>query len=217
MVKLKIDRDLTSLVCNDLRRFTLDRRLTLKPIAYQVGENSSLISAGKNVIEDMISFTASLERFHYVKRGALNQGEIIKVQIVVKDVLKASDFESEGITLIANNKNTDLELLHLTPGASPIDVYVYFRVDYGAHTKEENELFLAQDGYDVSTLVVLTTNHRDIKHFCYDTEQSFTGSKSANDVSFRIEAYSDDSELDILKHSILEYSNYLKELASTLE
>lgn len=217
MVRLKIDKDITSLVCNDLRRFTLDRRLALKPIAYQVGENSSLISAGKNVIEDMISFTASLERFHYIRHDKLNRGEIFKVHLTVKDILRTTDFEASGITLQANSSNVSTELLHLTPGAMPIEVDVYFRVDYGPHTKEENELFLVQEGYDISTLVILTSNHRDIESFSYSTEQSFSSGNTTNDVKFNIKAYSNDSELDILKRSITEYSNYLRELAASLE
>jgi DNA-directed RNA polymerase alpha subunit len=145
-----------TILSNFIRQIALTQLPAIRPIAFSVGTSSNVITAGNNVIEDMVEFSASLAKIHF-KCDSMNVGDI-KVLTVTSSVLKVSDLEQDDVIVIAEDKNE--EILHTVN--SDVEVKIYLRCYYGSVSANENEKFLKRDALMQNNVIVVNSRHCDI-------------------------------------------------------
>lgn len=163
MNKMRVKKGLGNIVANVIRQMALVGINSLRPIAITVGQNSNVISAGENVVEDMIQICSNLNSLHYEVLGNLDFDSIIIFHTKINNgVLKSSDLKDDKFHAVSD---TDRELLHVLNGH--VDVTIYFRYTSNVCTKDDNILCLENNGIDTSTLVVTNSRHSDVLNFAY--------------------------------------------------
>lgn len=160
-------------MCNLLRAVSMTKRTVLRPIAFNVGGISTMISAGSMVVEDMLEFSASLLSVNYVTD---NNSDLIAVSVSVSSEMTYADLEQDDITVIAKDKSKGI--LHVM---SPIEVTIYFRNYQGTCTREENAQFLSSriDNASLQGIVVLAGRFCDIKNFQFSIDERGFGEEEA--------------------------------------
>lgn len=160
-------------MCNILRAISMTKRVCLRPVAFNVGGISTVLSASNLVLEDMLEFSASLLTANYVVDS---KKDLIAVTILVNNALTYADLEQEGITVITKDKNK--EILHVM---SPLEVTIYFRNHTGVCSREENTQFLTSksNGTLDQGIVVLASRFSDIKNFQFSITDKGFGEEEA--------------------------------------
>lgn len=188
---LKVDKGYGNIIANVLRQMALVSINSLRPIAVSVGQNSNVISAGENVVEDMIQICSNLSALHYQPKGDLHKDQIVVFSTKVTGVLKASDLNTGEFNTVYSE---DKELLHVLNGS--VDVTIYFRYTSNVCSKDDNILCLEMQSINTNNLVVTNSRHSDISKFAY----KITTDDIFDVIDFDIQTPFED--LDVLRLSI---------------
>lgn len=143
---------------NVLRKVALTQLDSWRPVAFSVGTNSNVITAGDNVVEDMVEFASSLSKMHFT----VDTDKPAYVLTFDTSCLKVSDFETDKVHVFSND---DREILHTVSGTTTVTVFL--RNGKGSYSAKENEKFL-KDSPDTAGLCnnaveYLNSRHCDIE------------------------------------------------------
>lgn len=170
----------------------------IRPIAFDVGGDSNVLSISDSVIEDMTTFISNVStlNFSYSGNSALIAAKVTcDGTLTIKQLLAGT-----GISC-----NVDREILH---SSTPTDVTVVFAVQSGNKLNTENEELLTETPYEKFT--VINSRHCIVNSFTYHKIDDSDGNETY-DVT--IDTIGDVSEEEVLKLAF----NHLKQVASKME
>lgn len=161
-----------NIVCNMLRHAAYGCQYVLRPIAFRIGTQSSILSGTSLVIEDMLEFTTSIAELQYLPssdKKDVNKPFVCHYRI--NSVLKVNDLNTHDLKIIGGEP--DKSILHLVPNSdSACDLFIYFRYDKGYFTKDENTEFLYENkeylgisDKDFNYLVPISSRHCNVTDF----------------------------------------------------
>lgn len=188
-MKVQVEKNCGNYIANVLRQVALTQLTVVRPIAIQVGSVCNVLSAGKDIQEDMTTIISNLTSLKFETNS---DDSIFKVSCTVDGQLKASDLNRSNLKVCDAPDDT---VILTTLGVS-IPVTIYFRQGTGVATTNENTLYLESYGISTNDLVVFVSRHCMINKFSYTIEQHID-TKDIIDLS--IESYTDDSDEVILE------------------
>lgn len=161
-MQLKLKTELVHPMMNTLRLIALTQLSIARPIAVKVGDNSSILSAGDTVIEDMIEFCSKLSEHNF---GCNTDKELISITVPQCSTLYLSDLTSDEISL-CNSESASEELLHTLQ--TPVDITILFRNSTNVHNSFHNTEFLENNHVpNLDSFTVLNSRHCKIANFRY--------------------------------------------------
>lgn len=157
-----VRKGLGSILGNLTRQMLLTQWPSVRPIGYAVGDKSTVISAGSNVVEAMVELSSSISSLRY--RSDMEMGDIRCVEFEAP-VIKAGDLSQNGIEVIGN---LDKEILHFV--GSPLVLKVYFRCGYGSFSTYENRRFLEKESLFENNVITINSRHCDVSDISFSVE-----------------------------------------------
>lgn len=152
---------------NLLRKYTLARLTSWRPIAFSLGtENSNILSAGNEIVESMLEFSQKLSELEFECTAT---GDVAKVEIDFSGRLMSDDLRSDLVTC----KTSGVPLLTSLDSRS-IPVTIFLRKELGSSTTNNNLTFLQEKGIvqDDSNIKVMASVHHHVTRFGFTTEQT---------------------------------------------
>lgn len=186
-MRITVNKGCGNIIGNTLRQVALTQLPVIRPIAIKVGETCNVLTAGKDVQEDMTTIISNLTSITYSYSG---DDSVVVVQATANGVLRASDLAKNGITICSG----DDDKVILTTMGVPVAVAVYFRVGTGVATIQDNTIYLNNYGVTAKDLVVFVSRHSQIVSFAYTVKEQ-AGGKDLIDLT--IVSNTDRSEEDI--------------------
>lgn len=176
-MKIYVDKQCGSIVGNTLRQIALTQLPVLRPVAIKVGETCNVLSAGKDVQEDMTSIISNLTSIYFTP---ISSESIIRINVTANGELKASDLEQGKIKVC----NDDGDKVILTTMGVPVSVTIYFRVGVGVASIQDNNFYLERYGISTKDLVTFVSRHSQISSFAY-TVKTQNDDKDCVDITIR--------------------------------
>lgn len=135
---------------NYLRQLLLTRVPTWRPIAFSVGNNSNVITAGDNVLEDTVEISTNLCRYHY----DIDSNEDLYKLTLSSSCINIDDLNTEKVTVLDADNSDIIHALNQN-----ITLIVYFRRDNGTVLIEQNQAYLQRDGINADNKIIMNSRH----------------------------------------------------------
>lgn len=186
-MKIEVNKGCGNIIGNTLRQIALTQLPVIRPIAVKVGETCNVLTAGKDVQEDMTTIISNLTAISYKYSG---NDSVVAITCTANGVLHASDLAKNGISIC----NGDDDAVILTTMSVPVGVTVYFRVGTGVSTTQDNTIYLLNYGVSTKDLVVFVSRHSQITSFAYVVKEQ-TGTQDLIDLTITSDTDRDEEEL----------------------
>lgn len=159
--EMKTLSSMGALIGNVIRKIALTQLDSWRPVAFSIGTNSNVISAGSNVYEDTVEFSSSLTSIHFT----VNEDSTAKVITLNTSCLQVADLETANVKVFTREeKDLSKEILHTINGN--INLTIFLRNGKGSYTAKENEKFLRESpetsAQITNAVVYLNSRHCDI-------------------------------------------------------
>lgn len=162
-MKYTVRKGLGHIIGNLARQMLLTQWPSIRPIAYSVGNKSTVVSAGSNVVEDMVEFGLAISSLNF-KCDSMELGDVKCVELDSR-VIKVSDLEQNGLQAIGDGEK---EILHFV--GEPVTVKIFFRCGYGSFSSYENRRFLEQNSLFENNVITMNSRHCDISTVGFTVE-----------------------------------------------
>lgn len=169
-IVLECNKGEGSIIGNMLRKYSLMRLPSWRPIAFRVEkEGTNILHSSPDMLQSMIEFSQNLSELQFEAPAGSRCGDLIEQHLTFSSELNSNDLSTNSIVC----KTENVALLNtITSGSTNISVY--YRHAYGVSTINQNLMFLQEKGLvvDNSEIKVISSIHSEVTKFTYDIEPS---------------------------------------------
>lgn len=190
-----------------IRHTLLTEVPALRPIAFCIGNNMTLISAGNSVMEDTIEVAANITQPLYCYSEIDRSPDFAVWHGTVDGTLSTADFRSAGIGVAAG---PDVEILHTL---APVEVYVVFRHATGGYRRDDNRRFIESCCADSSrfTRSGASDEHLNLLREVRNRDSVYLHSRHCNIRNIKVNIETTDLEANVDKITLdFEYAGKFK-------
>lgn len=165
-MKFNVDKGCGRFIANAIRQMIYVKRYVVRPVAFKVGIDTNILTAGNLFIEDMIKFSSDLSSLRFAYDGPGSKSDrIIRRDCVCHGELRSRDLEGDGIRIVGGRCKDDV-LLHTVAGDNTdFAISIIFRNAQGGYTHDENKyaIMASLNGAELdSSYVVMSSRHSDV-------------------------------------------------------
>lgn len=168
---------------NYLRQLLLTRVPTWRPIAFSVGNNSNVVTAGDNVLEDTVEISTNLCRYHY----DIDSDEDLYKLTLSDKCININNLNTDKVTVLDADSSEIIHALNQN-----ITLTIYFRRDSGIVFVEQNQAYLQRDGINADNKIIMNSRHCNFENVIINVTEKddVTEIVSINiDASYDIDVY----------------------------
>lgn len=203
-MEFEVEKGYGESLCNTIRQVALTKMRVARPIAFKVGVISNVLSAGDNVLEDMVEFFSNVSKYNYRIKS---DKEIVSVTVRCDGTMRLGDLNSAEVEVLSAD-TASVEILHTLHNA--VDVVIYFRNGTNGATKDDNTYFLERFGVQDGSLTVCNSRHNLIDTFTIKISDL---DEARDKVAINIVTNDGTSEKDVVATACKELARVLSSLS----
>ena len=149
-MEIKVEKGFGQLFGNFLRQCLLTRLEVWRPIAFSIGNNSNIVSAGDNILEDAEEICCNLSKYCY----EINADSNFYKQTLDTKELCINDLDNEKVTVVDADGASIFHALN-----QQATINIYYRKSKGPCYQNDNRAFLNREGISADNIIIMNTRH----------------------------------------------------------